>query len=56
MTEPEDTAQHYRKRAEEARAVAASISGESERQAMLRIAKSYEALALQAERPPKGRL
>ena len=41
---------YWRRHADEARAMAANLTGEYTRQTMLRIAESYDRLAAQAER------
>jgi hypothetical protein len=46
-------ARHWRNRAEEARLLAADMKDEESRQAMLRIARDYERLALRAEERSK---
>ena len=48
--------EHWRQRAEEARAIADSLNDSQSKEAMLRIAKDYEHLAERAERRAKGSL
>jgi len=45
---------HWRRRAEEARAIAEQMSDSPSKDAMLRIAKDYERLAERAEERSKG--
>jgi hypothetical protein len=46
--------QHWHKRAEEARTIAASMNDPQSKEAMLRIAKDYERLAERAEKRATG--
>jgi hypothetical protein len=45
---------HWRRRADEARTIAAQMSDSPSKDAMLRIAKDYERLAERAEQRAKG--